>query len=166
LLALALAALSTAGQAATSTGMIELGFDAGYSSSDTEGSESTVMNFNVQGGYFIADALEIVGVVSYFKLEDDFLGDFDETLIGAGADYHFSPDEDIVPFVGALFQVGSSGDADITYFDVHAGIKYFLNEHVAVRMAVTSSSVDAEDGPFESTTDSVDLTAGFSIFFP
>lgn len=98
------------------------------------------------GGYFLTDALEVKGTVIVFGGS----GDLDTRgFVGAGADYHFLPELDTVPYAGAFImaQVGDDSSSD-ALLNLHVGVKQFVTETVSIFYEAafyTSSGSDASD---------------------
>ena len=133
-----------------SEGSFELGGSLQLSSPD-EGDETLFVIADT--GYFVTDAVQV-------KLRG-FLGTSggeDFGSIGPGVTYHFtSSDENLVPFVGASYQVevGDAGQGDS--YELNGGTKAFLSERTSFN--VTGSYLDTDFGS------TVALTLGISYYF-
>jgi opacity protein-like surface antigen len=174
MLALVVAALASASFAADGVvtpslkeGTQEIVADGFYDPSSMEGD---VFSIGMSYGYFVMDNVE-VGVGAAYQ-DADKLGSSVE--LGAFGEYNFDLGTPLVPFVG----VGVS----YTYLDYEevdtddsivgtgsAGVKYFLADNIALRLAANASiaSEDVysdEDG--DVTDEDFNITLGMAFYIP
>ena len=142
-------------------GTWELAMSGSYSNLDAGGSDIDMIQANLKAGYFTTSAFELSGMLTYLDADLDDL-DLKATMLGAGADYHFGSG-DILPYVGAAIywvdvELEDLSDDDFAW-DIHAGLKQFVAENVAIDYRVTYVSFDDLD------LDGFSVGFGFSFFF-
>jgi hypothetical protein len=104
-------------------GQIEIGGQLAWFKSD----ETDVGLAIVNGGYMYTDQIE-------FKLAwIALLGDVSGGFINPGADYLFTGiHPTVVPYAGGGYAMGYGDASDLDSIEVHAGVKQFLTERIAI----------------------------------
>ncbi len=108
----------------------------GSGSIDGDTPVGTDYNIQLSYGYFFFDNLELGGILGYRDNDD-----FSTYEIGARAEYNFPTETPLVPFVGAaVLWAGadaddSDKDEDTVVGRLSAGVKYFIDDNVALSFA-------------------------------
>ncbi len=151
------------------TGLNEINFTAALTGTKVEGADTTTA-FTFAGTYgrFLTDRFEVGPQLSLTKSEGiDAFGS-----INGLASYHFAPDSNVVPFVGA--QIGTSFGLDTAFsdnpwqFGFFGGIKGFIGEGggaVTIQPFWTRQLIHNTIADTTTHIDSFGATAGISIFF-
>lgn len=152
-----------ASHGAVRQGLVETSFSGAYSELDAGDSDIDLLLVDVKAGYFVTNALQISGAVSYFDMDIDGDG-LDALMLGAGADYHFLTQTEIVPYVGAGINwvdvnFDGIGDDDDYAWEARAGMKQFVAQNVAIKYQV--SYIDFDDLDLSGIT----VNVGLSFFF-
>lgn len=155
LLAIVAAGFTGFAHAGIEQGDVEIGISLNVSEPD-EGDGTTFIIGSY--GYAVTQNLQILGAGFIGEAGGSEFGN-----IGAGVDYLFgNADSDVVPFVGASYQL-SVGDFDSTDFlDVHAGLKQFISERASIDYQI--QRLEAVDSDF-SDFGSINLTIGINFYF-
>lgn len=127
------------------TPLLEQGTQELSISGNLELPESDELDYDIDGsyGYFIRDGLEIGGRVG----ASDFGGQ-DRFEISGFAEYNFMRDSNLVPYVGGGIGLVTADfgddlvvgtpidDDDGLVFDIEGGVKYFLQEYMAISAGI------------------------------
>lgn len=154
---------ATVTNAAVRQGMWETSFSGSYSHLKVEDESVDLWLLDVKAGYFVLEPLEISVAANYLKAEVDTF-DLRGIMLGAGVDYHFMTQTQLVPYVGGALhwvdvKVGGLGSEDDWAFDVHAGLKQFVSQNVAIKYEVSYLKFDEMD------LDGINVSVGLSFFF-
>lgn len=149
-------------QGAVQKGTWELGFSGSYSALEAGDVDIDLLLANVEAGYFVTNAIQVSGAVSYLDAEISDLG-IDALLLGVGADYHFVNESNFVSYVGGgLHWVEADvagGHEDDFAWELRAGLKHFVAQNVAIKYEVSYLSFDDLD------LDGWNFGVGLSFFF-
>lgn len=149
-------ALAPAANAGTSAGQSEVGFN--FNMTDSGG--TTALAVATSYNYFFTDSLSVGGTLIVFG-NDSGGADYGQAL-DIGADWHFSPSADWVPYVGVglgYFNFGGVGSSSESSYNVRGGVKGFISERTAIDLQIR-----VDDG--SSFPDSVtQFNAGFRFYF-
>lgn len=112
----------------------------GYIYGDNQQFNSSYV-IGVRGGYNITNAIGVEALYEYvIPTDSKYFGinNIDMHRFGGQALYHFTPDNQMVPFLaagvsGILFDGSRVNNQVHVAFDYGAGAKYFLTEDIAVR---------------------------------
>ena len=159
-----------------SKGTVEANFSATYSNNEVNIDADDVAgdvdfdndSFSLSGtfGYFFTDNWQVTGTGRYFVSD---VGDSDtDTLdLGVGVDYHFTPDQNLVPYLGVglyysqinlnVLDSDNDFDEDELVYELRGGMKQFIASNIAIRYQVSYNKGD----DIENLTASV----GLSTFF-
>ena len=203
---LALTWFNSASFAQVEQGDLEISFSGSLGWSETRGegmfstgSQSTTTRIGVGArvGYFVSRRVDVGGIIgaSYSDFDSewdsgfgsDFEGGDSYTVsIGPAVNFHFRPDTDIVPFIGAAAGItdgesnssGSAGERIETYdgwfAEARGGADFFLTPHVAIKLQLRYRRQETEQVlhqqfqggalTWNSSTDDVATLVGFAIF--
>lgn len=146
---------------AVQKGLKEVGIEGAFTYSDYNGGHSTDTYVAGTLGYFVTDAIEVIGGISLNYFDDEF-GSGHSIMLGAGVDYHFNTQSNFVPYVGASIFWGEY-DYGTTFDDfageVRGGIKQFLTDNVALKYQVFYRAYDKAD------SEDLGVGLGLSYFF-
>lgn len=163
--ALAIAGLLAPLSGAVSEGLNEIGFTGSYDHTefDVGGGdiESDTINLTGTFGYFFTDAIEGVFSGTFSWLDADGSDDVTSVGFGTGVDYHFTPGEQVVPFVGVSvfwneIDFGSEAEDEFSV-QVRLGAKQFVAENIAIRYQAEYEKGD--------DLDNFGVSIGLSTFF-
>lgn len=165
----ALIALSAITQAQTTKGTWLLGGGAGFSSTSTGDVKESSVALSPNLGYFVMDNLSVGGSAMVSSVKPDG-GDATTTFaIGPSVRYYFtSLGAKTKLFANGSFGMGSSktgsGDpVNVTAWALSAGPAIFLNQSVALEVAVGYSSAKVKDAA--DATNNLGVSVGFQIHF-
>jgi opacity protein-like surface antigen len=159
----ALAASATVANAAVRQGMVETSFSGAYSHLKSGGDSMDLWLGDVKAGYFVMEPLEVSVAATYLKADLGGGADLRALMLGAGVDYHFMTRTPLVPYVGAGLhwvdlKSGGAGSDDWAW-DVHAGLKQFVSQNVAIKYEVSYLKFDDFD------LKGINVSVGLSFFF-
>ncbi|HEY5603685.1 MAG TPA: hypothetical protein VIM41_11305 [Gammaproteobacteria bacterium] len=115
---------ATSAMAELNVGTNEVGFSASLLSFDDI--DDDVWSLYGTYGLMFKENIQLKGSLVWFSVAgDDFL------FLGAGADYIFPETNEIIPYVGGVFNLALM-DAEDETIELHAGIKHFVSERASV----------------------------------
>jgi hypothetical protein len=137
---------------------------------DASSLDGETVQLNGSYGLFIMDYLEVGAFASW--LTTDVAGD--AINVGAFAEYNFATETPVVPFVGIRAAYASLDLEDVELDDAFvgiatAGVKYFLADNVALKLALNGEMASEdiyvdEDMQFEDTD--FNVTLGMAFYLP
>lgn len=132
-------------------GDIEFGGSFSLSKSMQSGSDP-VWNIFGSAGYFVSPKFEASLTASLSGANDNYTG-----TIGGGMDFHFISEGYYMPYCGgglglALSKFDDETETDFV-FDIHAGVKNFLSEKVAIntRLGYSATFDEMDEGTLQAT---------------
>jgi hypothetical protein len=163
------AAIATDVYAQVRAGLNEVNFTATVSGTTVEeGDTETGFTFTGAYGRFLTDRVEVGPLLAFVKAEGtDAFG-----TISGFATYHFVPDSNVVPFVGA--QLGTSFGLATDFSDnpwsygFFGGIKAFIGNGggaITIQPFWTRQNIGSPIIDETTQVDNFGATAGISIFF-
>ena len=150
-------------QAAFTQGSQEVDLSASYSSWDAGAGDIDLLMLTGSYGYFVTKNIEISGEATHLDA-DLGVNDLEATMLGVGGDFHFSPESDFVPYVGAGINWvdseinGIAGDDDFAW-EVRAGLKQFLTGNVLLKYEINYMEFDDMD------MDGINVSVGLGFVF-
>lgn len=146
---------------------------SGHISPDFEGAIGDMIFVQAGYGWFVRDALELRGVLSYTLLEDVSGEDTDYKMksLDAIGEYHFDFGSRFVPYAGlgigwAKSLFANVEESALTY-SPRAGVKCFLADKVALdfEVAYRLASADVFVNDFTAEDSDLSLALGFRVLF-
>jgi len=137
---------------------------------DFDSAAGTEFEIEVGYGYFVADYVQVGGLVSY--LNNDII------TSGSGgvfSEYNFETETSLIPFVGTQVRyiyasidiAGSDESTDALAGGIYGGLKYFIYDNLAVSLRLlfeaATDDVYAEDDDINDTDLGIDF--GLRMYF-
>ena len=163
------AAIATDAYAQVRAGLNEINFTATLSGTKIDdGDTESAFTFTGAYGRFLTDRFEIGPLLTLFKAEgSDAFGS-----ISGFASYHFAPDSNVVPFVGAQLGTGFGLETDFSdnpwSYGFFGGIKAFVGNGggaITIQPFWTRQNIGSPLIDETTHVDNFGATAGISIFF-
>jgi hypothetical protein len=164
-----LIALSTITQAQTQKGTWLLGGGAGFSSTSTGDAKESTVSFSPNLGYFLADNLSVGASAIVSSVKPDGRDATTTLAIGPAVRYYFAPLGSHAKLFanGSLglgsVKTGSSDPVNVAAWAVSVGPAIFLNQSIALELAVGYSSAKVKDAA--DATNTLGVSVGFQIHF-